>query len=143
MKENDIKGLLQALDTTCLITEIELSGKITYINNKNVETLGDPKDKIEGKYHRDLDGLAKKSPKDYEAFWNSLLSGISQNRVFSLTVNGLEKWISEHYTPVTDDNGNVTKVINIGFDITDSKEKEKEMQRLISEIAQLKKDNNK
>lgn len=143
MKENDIKGLLQALDTTCLITEIDLSGRITYINNKNVETLGDPKDKIEGKYHRDLDGLAKKSPKDYEAFWNSLLSGISQNRVFSLTVNGLEKWISEHYTPVTDDNGNVTKVINIGFDITDSKEKEKEMQRLISEIAQLKKDNNK
>lgn len=143
MKENDIKGLLQALDTTCLITEIELSGKITYINNKNVETLGDPKDKIEGKYHRDLDGLAKKSPKDYEAFWNSLLSGISQNRVFSLTVNGLEKWISEYYTPVTDDNGNVTKVINIGFDITDSKEKEKEMQRLISEIEQLKKNNNK
>lgn len=143
MKENDIKGLLQALDTTCLITEIELSGKITYINNKNVETLGDPKDKIEGKYHRDLDGLAKKSPKEYEAFWNSLLSGISQNRVFSLTVNGIEKWISEHYTPVTDDNGNVTKVINIGFDITDSKEKEKEMQRLIAEIEQLKKNNNK
>jgi methyl-accepting chemotaxis protein len=138
-REDEMKALLLALDHTCLVTELDPSGKITYINNKNTEVLGGKKEEIEGKYISDLDFFAKNKPKEFKKFWDNISKGIKQKREFTLSIDGKEVWISEAYTPIMNEHNQVTKIINIGFDISDVKRKEKEMSALLAELATLKK----
>lgn len=138
-REKDIETLLKALDQNCLVTTIEPSGLITYINNKNVEILGDAKEKIEGKYLQDIDFEAKHKPKEFKIFWENLQKGVKQQREFSLMVNQKEVWILENYTPVMDESGELFRVINVGFDITENKVREAEMTKLIEQFKKLKK----
>ncbi len=126
-KEEEMLLLLQALDQTCLVTEISTNGTITYINNKNVETLGDRKELIEGRKHDELDMMARKNPEQYKAMWDQLLVGKKVTREFSLMVDNNKVWISENYIPVRNTSGEIAKIINIGIDISLFKHKEEEL----------------
>jgi PAS domain S-box-containing protein len=131
-KEEEMSILLQALDQTCLVTEISVDGTITYINHKNVDTLGDRKELIEGRKHDELDMMARKNPEQYKAMWDQLLVGKKVTREFSLLVNNNKVWVSENYIPVRNSLGEISKIINIGIDISLFKQKEEEL------LAQLK-----
>ena len=136
-REQEMAALLQALDSTCLVTEIDTDGKITFINNKNVETLGDPKHAIEGKFHHEIDFQAKHNPKEYKQFWDDLMLGKLKQREFSLKVNNKTVWISEHYTPIKNAEGKVIKVITIGIDISESKEIERKLKETIASLEKM------
>ena len=136
------QALLQALDYTCLVSEFSPSGMITYINNKNTEVLGGKKEDIEGTMLPEIDYMAKNKPKEFKKFWDNLLNGIRQTREFNLTIEGKEVWVSEFFTPITDEHGQVTKIFNIGFDISDRKQKENEMSKLIAELESSRKKKN-
>lgn len=138
-REEEMKALLQALDHTCLITEFDPAGVITYINNKNTEVLGGKKEEIEGKLISELDFVAKNRPKEFKKFWDNLSKGIKQSREFNLLIDGKEVYVSEVYTPIMNEHKQVTKIINIGFDISEIKRKEKEMSALIAELETLRK----
>lgn len=135
----EMKALLEALDHTCLVTELDPSGVITYINNMNIDVLGGKKEEIEGKNIIDIDYVAKTNPKEFNKFWNNLTKGIKQSREFNLKIEGKEVCISEHYSPIINEQEQVTKIINIGFDITAIKQKEAEMSALIAELESLRK----
>jgi len=133
-RQKDMSTLLEALDQNCLVSIIEPDGLITYINNKNVEVLGDKKEDIEGKYLHDIDYSAKHRPAEYKKFWDNILNGKKQQREFSLTVKGETKWVLENFTPVMGESGNLYKIINIGFDITENKNKEAELTKVIEQL---------
>ena len=133
-RQSEMQALLDALDTTCLVTEFDVDGKILFINNKNVETLGDSKEEIEGKLHADIDYEAKVHPERYKILWDNILEGKTQTREFSLNVKGRNVWISEHYTPIKDEKGKIVKIINIGIDITERKEAEARLKKQIDEL---------
>ena len=133
--QDNIDALLKALDTTCLITEMDESGRITFINNRNVEVLADSKEMIEGKLHSELDYDAKHNPEKYKQFWSQLLNGIAQQREFSLKVKNKLVWISEHYTPIFNDKGDISKIINIGIDISEGKNTEIMLQQQVEELT--------
>ncbi len=133
-REGEVAALLEALDQICLVTLISTDKTITYINNKNVEVLGDSKESIEGRNHSELDQLARENPDDYNAMWNNLLQGNMQRREFTLDVQGKKVWIMENYIPVHETEGNINKIINIGIDITEFKDFEQElMQQIIDQ----------
>lgn len=134
-REEEMDALLKALDTTCLVTQFDPDGRITFINNKNVETLGDPKNKIEGKLHSELDFQAKNNPQEYKKFWDDLLLGNPKTREFSLSVGNKTVWISEHYTPIKNSEGKVIKIINIGIDISSSKEVEMNLREALAALT--------
>jgi methyl-accepting chemotaxis protein len=136
-RDEEIKGLLLALDNTCLVTEFDCEGKILFINNKNVEILGGSKEQIEGKYHSEIDYFAKNQPEKYKKFWDAICSGQAQQREFSLNVKGGDVWISEHYTPIMDNKGEIVKIINIGIDISAGKNEEIRLRKQIDELTKL------
>lgn len=138
-REKEMKALLQALDETCIVSEIAPDGLITYINSKNTELFGNKKEEIEGRNLREIDYVALNKPKEFEKFWNSILKGETQNREFSFTKAGRKIWILEHYTPVMNEYGQVVKIINIGFDISEGKNKEEELSRALKELESFKK----
>jgi len=132
-REEEMSALLEALDQICLVTLISTDKTITFINNKNVEVLGDSRESIEGRNHSELDQIARDNPEEYNAMWNNLLQGKMQRREFTLEVQGKKVWIMENYIPVHDADGNINKIINIGIDITEFKDFEQElMQQIIN-----------
>lgn len=132
-REGEMTALLEALDQICLVTLISTDKTIIYINNKNVEVLGDSRESIEGRNHSDLDQIARDNPEEYNTMWNNLLQGKMQRREFTLEVQGKKVWIMENYIPVHDTDGNINKIINIGIDITEFKDFEQElMQQIIN-----------
>lgn len=135
-RQREMETLLKALDQNCLVSIIEPDGLITYINNKNVEVLGDKKSDIENHYLQDIDYTAKNKPKEFERFWKSLHKGIKQTREFSLNVKGEIRWVLENYTPIMDEEGNLYKIINIALDITENKRKEQELNGVIEQLKQ-------
>ena len=136
-RDEEIAALLKALDGTCLVTEFDPSGRILYINAKNEEVLGGSRHEIEGKVLHEIDFAAKNNPQAFNDMWSSLLEGISQKREFSLKVQNREVWISEHFTPIVDRDGEVVKIINIGIDISSSKETEIRLQKQVEELTKL------
>lgn len=136
LRQREMETLLKALDQNCLVSIIEPDGLITYINNKNVEVLGDKKEDIENHYLQDIDSTAKNKPKEFERFWKSLHKGIKQTREFSLDVKGETHWVLENYTPIMDESGTLYKIINIGLDITENKRKEMELNAVIEQLKQ-------
>lgn len=135
-RQREMETLLKALDQNCLVTIIEPDGLITYINNKNVEVLGDQKEDIENRYLQDIDYTARNKPKEFEYFWKSLHKGIKQTREFSLKVKDETRWVLENYTPIMDESGKLYKIINIALDITDNKVKELELNQIIEKLRQ-------
>jgi methyl-accepting chemotaxis protein len=133
-REEEIAALLKALDSTCLVAELDPDGRITFINAKNEEVLGDSKDDIVGKMHSDIDFEAKHNPQAYQQFWANLRDGIPQKREFSLKVKNKLVWISEHFTPITGSDGIVNKIIDIGIDISASKNAELNLQQQVEEL---------
>lgn len=136
-RDEEIAALLKALDRTCLVTEFDPNGRIIFINAKNEEVLGSSKHEIEGKILHEIDYSAKNNPQTFSAMWDSLLQGIPQQREFSLKVQNREVWISEHFTPIVDKHGEVVKIINIGIDISNSKEIEHKLQKQVEELTRL------
>lgn len=122
IQSNDIDGvqrhLIYALNKDCLISLIEPSGLIRYINQKNVDTLGGAKTAIEGRFIQDLDFTARNQPEVFHKMWNDLRLGIPHQRHLSLNVDGKQVVIQEFYTPIMDEHGSLTLIINIGFDIS-------------------------
>ncbi len=110
--------LLYALDKDCLISLIEPSGKIRYINQKNVDTLGGAKTAIEGRFIQDIDYTARREPEVFHKMWNDLRLGIPHQRFLKLMVDEQMVVIQEYYTPIMDNNDTLTLIINIGFDVT-------------------------
>jgi PAS domain S-box-containing protein len=135
-----MNSLMQALDQTCLVTQLSTDGIITYINQKNVEILGDNKEAIEGKALAEIDFQARQNPEEFQSFWKKIILGNHQQREFSLMVKNKLVWIMEHFVPVHNSAGGIVKVIIIGIDISGFKAKEKELQQ---QIAELKKTNKK
>jgi len=137
-RQKEIDAMLHALNQNVIVSEMTSDGKITFINQKNVDILGDAPEKIIGRVHRELDGTAKSNPKAYNAFWDALMNGIPQERVFSLKVGAETKWVREHYNPIPDEKGEIYKIITLGFDITAEKLFELEAEKLKGELKNKK-----
>ncbi len=111
-----------------------MQGNIQSIKDKNLSDLGFSERELVGKNQSEFAREAKENPEEYQKFWDDLRNGIQRRRLFSTKSKKGQIWISEIYTPITDIAGNYTKVINIGFDITEQKQLEEKLQNLQEDI---------
>lgn len=133
-RETEMNALIEALGSSVLITEFDLEGKVLNINNKCVDLLGIQPDKMRGKYHKSLGLDNTTASAAYKKFWADLNRGKTKKRISEVSIAGKTKYIEETYIPVTDSEGNIHKIVGIGYDFTKVKEKEIEIQRLRAEL---------
>ena len=119
-KEADMTGVVNALNSSTLVVEFDLDGNITNVNDKILKVFGfDAKDQVIGANHKDF-----YEDENYDEGSQKLWEIISKKETVSRKArvklpNGKEIWLNETYSPVLDNNGNVKKVLNISFDITE------------------------
>ncbi|WP_338563832.1 PAS domain-containing methyl-accepting chemotaxis protein [Erwinia sp. E_sp_B04_7] len=94
-------------------------GEILSANQQFLEVTGYSLSEIQGKHHRIFCKPEYVRSSSYNAFWQALASGESVTGIFErFSKNHQRFYLSATYFPVSDDKGNVYKVIKVATDIT-------------------------
>lgn len=111
-----------ALSEASAIIEFDAKGIVKNISEKFQQMVGYSASEIIGRHHSILVLPAEHSSIEYYRFWENLRSGLSQSGEYRrLRKNQNEIWLQSVYTPIFDQEGNVTEVILISQDITEKK----------------------
>ncbi|MCR5453419.1 MAG: Cache 3/Cache 2 fusion domain-containing protein [Bacteroidales bacterium] len=142
-KDSEMRGLFRAVDSTSLVTQYDKDGTILHVNSRMLDLLQVTEDDLVGRNHADISSF-KPNDKNYRKFWEDLRHGQTRSLVESINTKQKTLWISETFSPITDDKGNVLKIINIGMDISDTKVMERQLRLQEREInRQMDKQNEK
>ena len=123
--------VVNALSNFMAVIEFQVNGTIVTANNNFLATVGYTLNEIQGKHHSIFCTDATKNSAEYSTFWSALASGKHMSGEFKrVHKNGAELWLEAFYTPVSDENGNVIKVIKFASEVTQRLSAFKESQRL-------------
>jgi methyl-accepting chemotaxis protein len=121
---------------TAILSESDLYGTITYINDRFTQVTGYEKGEIVGKPHKIL--RHPDNPKSlFKEMWDTIKSGKIFRATFpNLTKNGAVYWVDATIAPVINEKGQVIKYIGIRFEVTDLIMKEQENKLLLEKSSQ-------
>ncbi len=132
-KEAEMSSVLQAINNSTLVAELDLEGKLIQINDKFLEIFHQDNKKLIGEYYLDLAGVEQEFKDDFAFILSDVRSGKSLRKIHSLTIGEQEIWLSENYSPIKDKDGNVLKILCISENITHIKQQEKEVKKLLDD----------
>jgi methyl-accepting chemotaxis protein len=137
-REKETEGIIEALANIGSIVWYDTQGNITNIKDSSLKLAGLTEKDVIGKNQSEYAMEAIEDPKAFKAFWDDLRRGQPRRRLFKTETKTGYLYISELYTPIYDKSGKIEKIINIGFNITEQKLLEEEIDRLKEEIELLK-----
>lgn len=133
----------EALDSSAIVAETDLRGRITYLNDKFLEISKYSRDELMGKDHRILNSKFH-SKEFFTNLWRTISKGeVWHGEVKNKTKDGNYYWVDTTIYPVKDANGKPKKYVAIRFDITDKKKALEDLQTATEnakKIAKLKAD---
>ncbi len=142
----ELEGQLKALHEACIVSETDVKGNITYVNDTFCEISKYTREELIGKNHRILkSGLHSDSV--YQELWQTISSGkVWKGLIANKAKDGSIYWVASTIVPVLNEKGNPIKYVSIRFDISAEKElqetlnhKDKEVQELVISLNNAKK----
>ena len=132
------ENLKSAVNTSFAAIEFSPDGTILTANANFCQTMQYAnQDEFVGKHHRLFCEPQYAESAEYKNFWVNLAAGkVNAGEFERITKNGQRVWLSASYTPVTNAEGNVEKVIKIATDITSVKTPVLQVRDIISKMAQ-------
>ncbi len=117
-KESEISGILTAINQSTLVAEFGLNGRFTSINEQFLIILESQEDQVLGKLHSDF-AMVDRVSDIYKKFWATLKEGksISNTEKYKL-FSGEEVWLQQTFTPIINNEGRVSRILNIAVNIT-------------------------
>lgn len=115
----EVKHLSDALDTHAIVSISDVSGKITYVNDKFCDISGYSPEELIGKTHSIVKSEFH-SKEFYKTLWQKITSGQSwQGKVCNRRKNGSIYWVQSTITPTKFNPDSPHCYISIRTDITD------------------------
>ncbi|NOZ46638.1 MAG: GAF domain-containing protein [Chlorobi bacterium] len=118
-RENEMRSILNAINTITLMAEFDMDGKFIEINDGLMQLFGLPRENIIGRYQGDFDAKDDGDKEKRQKLWEDLRAGITRKMIQHIEVEGKDIWLSEAYTPVLDNEGKPYKVLNLAVDISE------------------------
>ncbi|MFV3129130.1 PAS domain S-box protein [Niveispirillum sp. KHB5.9] len=119
----DMAGQVAAIHRTQAVIEFTPTGEILAANDHFLSTLGYRLDEIKGGHHHRFVPAEERGTPEYGRFWERLGNGEFFSGEFRRVArDGSDVWIQATYTPILDEDGNVTKVVKFASDITAQKQ---------------------
>jgi methyl-accepting chemotaxis protein len=116
--ENEAK--VSALLRSEAVIEFGMDGTILTANQKFIDFIGYPLERLKGQNHRLLMPRAMVESEEYRSFWQKLQRGEFDEGVYlRIDAQGRERFIHATYTPILDMDGRPVKVVKFATDITD------------------------
>jgi PAS domain S-box-containing protein len=134
-REMEITGILNAINNSSFVMEVEMDGKIIDSNQKLLDLLSMSREGLIGKKYADIFKIDILS-ESYLLLWTELREGIHQSRIESIKAgSNREIWLSVNLTPIVDKTLKPYKVLCIASDISESKIQEINIKKQSAEIA--------
>jgi methyl-accepting chemotaxis protein len=134
----DLNGLVVALDNGQALIEFNPDGSIINANDNFCGALGYDLKEIQGKHHQMFVEKEYGESSDYKKFWDRLNKGETQSGVFKrMGKNNREVWIQAAYYPIIGSNKKVYKVIKVATDITADKQASLKAEFEVSRIQSM------
>ncbi|MBN1144445.1 MAG: GAF domain-containing protein [Bacteroidales bacterium] len=112
-REEEFRGIVEAMGNSMYIVEYDLEGKISHGNEKLCVLLGTTQDELIGKLHQDVfNGTLKTDTR----FWEDVLKNKHVNVHETIRIGKKEIGILENFTPVVNREGITVKYINFATD---------------------------
>ncbi|AUH50832.1 diguanylate cyclase [Chromobacterium sp. ATCC 53434] len=117
----DRKGQIEAINRSQAVIEFSTDGIVLRANPNFCRALNYDEEEIVGKHHR-MFVLPEESQNDtYQAFWNSLRSGVFHEGEFCrVAKHGRKVWIQATYNPIFDPDGKIIKIVKYATDVTEA-----------------------
>ena len=123
----ELRGQLAAVNNAAIVSETDLLGNITYVNNLFCEISKYKPEELIGKNHRILKS-GHQPDSLFVEMWQTISSGnYFQGEVKNKAKDGSYYWVVATITPVLGEDGKPTKYISIRFPITKQKELEEKL----------------
>lgn len=133
-REAEMRGILEAIDSSSLLIEIDTEGKISEINDKYLSLLNKSYDEVIGlDYWQFIQ--PEKSEKEVADFWQMMHKGLVVEEEHHIMHDDVDLWLSQVYAPVIDTEDNFYKILNLATNITTSKRQQEELLEQAEEMA--------
>ena len=118
-KNSEMENFIHSLERSSAVVEYNIDGYITKVNDNYLTLLNLNRNEVLGVHHSDKMEFTKKQKEEYDNFWKDLKNGITRKEQTKYLINGKKLVFIEVYTPIVDDQGDVTKILKISNEITD------------------------
>lgn len=134
MALREVEARMLSVDEACIVSETDLKGYITYVNDKHCEVSQYSREELVGSNqnivrHPDM-------PKEvFREMWATIGKGkIFRGKVKNRKKDGTPYYVDGIFTPVLGDNGKPVKYIGVRFDITDTTLENQRMKGIVDAI---------
>lgn len=119
-ERQSMKGVIRAINDSFIYTEFDMSGNVLACNDIGLALLEYSAEDMKGKHHKTFCGdQSFSNSAEYTQFWTDLKGGKSKSGTYkTLTKSGKIVWLQTVYSPVTNEVGQVLKVVKIATDVT-------------------------
>ena len=132
--QREVEARMLSVDQACIVSEVDLKGFITYVNDKHCEVSQYTREELMGQNqnivrHPDM-------PKEvFKEMWATIGRGkIFRGKVKNRRKDGTPYYVDGIFTPVLGDNGKPVKYIGIRFDITETTIEQQRMKGIMDAI---------
>ena len=136
----DSKKKLEALNRSTAMINFNIDGIILDVNDIFLEAMGYEKgshNEIIGKHHSIFVGYDYSHSDEYKDFWENLKKGKFFDGIFERKkVDGSNIYLQASYNPVVDNKGNITNVVKIATDVTESINNKKKIDILTDNLKE-------
>jgi methyl-accepting chemotaxis protein len=132
----DYASKMTAIDRSQAVIEFNMDGTIREANANFLKTMGYSPEEIRGRHHRMFVEEREAQSQEYRDLWARLNRGEYQTgEVKRIAKGGKTVWLQAQYQPITDDKGNLVKVVKFASDITARADARSEMARVVTVLA--------
>ena len=119
-RDNETNSIMKVINQQLIVVEYDTDGKITNANAAMSELMNMPVDSIIGQKADDGLDMSAEQRRAYTQMWNDLRRGISGSTTSHIIFNGVDIWLAETYTPITEPlETKPYKIVKIGVNITE------------------------
>ncbi|MDX4066812.1 EAL domain-containing protein [Aliarcobacter skirrowii] len=131
-KNNILRQYNKATKTSNIISNSDLKGNITYVNDKFCEVAMYTREEIMGKPHNLLRG--ETDGKIFKEMWETIQNGkVWKGNLKNTKKDGSFYYINTTISPIFDENGKIFEYVAIRHEITDLVQKTNELNRILRE----------
>ena len=116
------EGTMSVINEAMAVVEFDIEGNVLKANHNFLDLMGYKQEEIAGEHHRIFVTKDERSSDAYRNFWRDLAGGrVSRGEFKLISKKGEEIWLKASYSPLRNKAGEVTKVMEIAYDITSLK----------------------
>jgi methyl-accepting chemotaxis protein len=132
------KKQIDAINRSTAIISFNIDGFITDANSIFLQTMGyksNDKSQVVGKHHSMFVSYEYSQSEEYKKFWENLRKGKFFDGIFERRkVDGSTVYLQATYNPILDSKGNITDVVKIATDVTESEKNKSKIDTLTANL---------